>query len=137
MCVLRPFRLWLWSETLFRHLPKRTFTAYWWGPMLQTLIRAAHHTKRHMPFAFAMMKVVVPRPVRKRLYRRYFEREINQNASVQTIFENIYNRNWWQSGESRSGTGSELAQTEEFGRALEVWLVRYAPEVSTILDAPC
>ena len=28
MCVLRPFRLWLWSETLFRHLPKRTFTAY-------------------------------------------------------------------------------------------------------------
>ena len=105
--------------------------------MLQTLIRAAHHTKRHMPFAFAMMKVVVPRPVRKRLYRRYFEREINQNASVQTIFENIYNRNWWQSGESRSGTGSELAQTEEFGRALEVWLVRHAPEVSTILDAPC
>jgi hypothetical protein len=30
--VLRPFRLWLWSETLFCHLPKRTFTSYRWGP---------------------------------------------------------------------------------------------------------
>src|SRR4029077_9673858 len=133
MCVLRPFRLWLWSETLFRHLPKRTFTAYWWGPVLQTLIRAAHQTKRHMPFAFAMMKVVVRRPVRKRLYRRYFEREINQNASVQTIFENIYNRNWWQSGESRSGTGSELAQNGEVWSAPEALLVPHAPGGSTIM----
>jgi len=61
--------------------------------MLQTLIRLAHQTKRHMPFAFGIMKLAVPRPVRTGLYRRYFEREINQNATVQTIFENIYNRN--------------------------------------------
>ena len=88
--------------------------------MLQTLIRLAHQTKRHMPFAFGIMKLAVPRPVRRGLYRRYFEREINQNATVQTIFENIYNRNWWQSGESRSGTGSELAQTNELSRALRV-----------------
>jgi hypothetical protein len=32
VCVLRPFRLWLWSETLFRHLRKRMFTSYRWGP---------------------------------------------------------------------------------------------------------
>ena len=31
-CVLGPFRLWLWCETLFRHLPKRMFTSYRWGP---------------------------------------------------------------------------------------------------------
>ena len=105
--------------------------------MLQTLIRLAHQTKRHMPFAFGIMKLAVPRPVRRGLYRRYFEREINQNATVQTIFENIYNRNWWQSGESRSGTGSELAQTNELSRALEGWLVRHAAEISTVLDAPC
>ena len=27
-----PFRLWLWCKTLFRHLPKRMFTSYRWGP---------------------------------------------------------------------------------------------------------
>ena len=32
VCVLGPFRLWLWCETLFCHLPKRMFTTYRWGP---------------------------------------------------------------------------------------------------------
>jgi hypothetical protein len=105
--------------------------------VLQTMIKVAHRAKRKMPTVFNVVKIAVPRPVRKRLYRTYFEREINQNASVQTIFENIYYRNWWQSDESHSGTGSELSQTQALACKLEAWLAHHAAEVSTFLDAPC
>jgi len=105
--------------------------------MLQRLIQLAHQKKRQMPLVFNILKLAVPRPVRRRVYRRYFEREINQNGSVRTVFENIYDRNWWQSAESRSGLGSELSQTVGLRHALKDWLRQHAAEVSVLLDAPC
>jgi hypothetical protein len=105
--------------------------------MLQRLIELAHHTKRQTPLAFNVMKLAVPRPLRQRLYRSYFERKINQNASARTVFENIYSRNWWRSAESRSGLGSELSQTKGLREALASWLAKHASEISIFLDAPC
>lgn len=51
------------------------------------------------------------------------------------VFSDIYRRNRWQDEESRSGTGSNLAETEALRRQLpEVLAVLGA---ATLLDAPC
>lgn len=105
--------------------------------MLQTLLQLAHNAKQRMPRTYTVAAMVVPRPARRWIYKAYFESKINRNADVRTIFETIHDRNWWQSGESRSGLGSELVRTNEFRQALEEWLARHAGEITTLLDAPC
>jgi hypothetical protein len=81
--------------------------------------------------------MAVPKALRRKIYETYFESTINRNADVRTVFETIHERNWWHSGESRSGLGSELSRTEEFRQALQEWLERHKTEIKTVLDAPC
>ena len=50
-------------------------------------------------------------------------------------FNQIYNDNTWGSGESRSGRGSELAQTKKKSEALPSLLAELG--VSSLLDVPC
>lgn len=50
-------------------------------------------------------------------------------------FNQIYNDNTWGSGESRSGRGSELAQTKHIREALPSLLAELG--VSSLLDVPC
>lgn len=80
---------------------------------------------------------LVPRGLREWLYYRRLERSAGAQAGARAVFEAIYDKNWWQSAESRSGPGSELAYTSEFRALLEDWLARHAHEVGTLLDAPC
>jgi SAM-dependent methyltransferase len=58
-----------------------------------------------------------------------------EQPSLEKRFTDIYNENIWESEESRSGPGSELAYTE----ALRDWLVENIPalEIKVLLDAPC
>ena len=58
-----------------------------------------------------------------------------EQPSLEKRFTDIYNENSWESEESRSGPGSELAYTE----SLRDWLVENVPalEVKVLLDAPC
>jgi hypothetical protein len=51
------------------------------------------------------------------------------------VFERIWQNNNWDSHESRSGPGSELARTQPFRLALEDFLEKV--EARTLLDAPC
>ncbi len=52
------------------------------------------------------------------------------------VFTAIWRDNAWGSTESRSGRGSERANTEVVRAALADWL-RAHPEIRTLLDAPC
>jgi hypothetical protein len=70
---------------------------------------------------------------------RYFMRKLRARRFAgrprEEVFGEIYVRNSWGSGESVSGPGSELAQTEVIRGALP-GLVRRL-DVRTFLDAPC
>jgi len=55
--------------------------------------------------------------------------------TLEERFTEIYNGNFWESEESRSGPGSEMAYTE----SLRAWLIKNVPAlgVNVLLDAPC
>jgi hypothetical protein len=75
--------------------------------------------------------------VRAWLYRLNFDKRIANSNDPKDVFEKIYKTNWWQSAESVSGPGSDMAFTAEFRVALEDWLARHSGEVKVFLDAPC
>lgn len=52
-----------------------------------------------------------------------------------TAFDNIYTSNAWDSTESRSGPGSEVARTRRYAQALRDYLSRH--QVESVFDAPC
>lgn len=63
------------------------------------------------------------------------KRSAFSSMSTSEIFTHIYNSNHWKSGESVSGTGSELTQVEAFVKDLERLFVDL--NVRSILDIPC
>jgi SAM-dependent methyltransferase len=67
-------------------------------------------------------------------HRREY-REMLTIGDAKTRFEQIYAKNLWSDPESGSGTGSNLAATEEIRKALPELFERYA--VKTVLDVPC
>lgn len=58
-----------------------------------------------------------------------------QNKPVKDVFEAIYAQNHWNSTESVSGSGSELAQTEKVRAALPQLFQDY--QIQTVADIPC
>lgn len=57
------------------------------------------------------------------------------NLSLQERFELIYNENFWESEESRSGIGSEIENTKEVLKALEHFIKEF--KTKSIIDIPC
>ena len=57
------------------------------------------------------------------------------NLSLQERFELIYNENFWESEESRSGIGSEIENTKEVLKALEHFIKKF--KIKSIIDIPC
>lgn len=105
--------------------------------MLQQLLQLAQTAKQDMPNAYKLAVKTIPRPLRRLLYNSYFESKISRVADVRAVFETIHDSNLWNSTESRSGSGSELARTQIVRLGLEDWLKRHRTEISTFLDAPC
>jgi hypothetical protein len=66
---------------------------------------------------------------------RYLLRQQWRVGSVQEKFHRIYQRNAWASGESVSGPGSEVAQTEVIRNALPAILDELG--AGSLLDVPC
>jgi len=71
-----------------------------------------------------------PQRVRYQAFRRGLK-----GRDPRDVFVEIYERNLWESGESRSGIGSEAVATENIRRHLPVILERFS--IASILDAPC
>lgn len=59
----------------------------------------------------------------------------SHSDNVSEIFERIFDKNLWQSTESVSGKGSEIAAAKNLLRQLPVLLKKY--DIKTITDAPC
>jgi hypothetical protein len=56
-------------------------------------------------------------------------------SDIKDRFTKIYEANYWNSGESRSGAGSTLDAADLFGTELESFLLNQ--NIESILDAPC
>lgn len=56
-------------------------------------------------------------------------------GSIEEKFAFIYKKNWWKSGESRSGPGSTLVYTSNLRAELPSLIQQYS--IKTVLDAPC
>jgi hypothetical protein len=54
---------------------------------------------------------------------------------IEQLFTSIYKTNFWQSGESVSGPGSELRFTRRMSQELSALLKRFG--ITSIADAPC
>ena len=68
-------------------------------------------------------------------YYNNFSKSKFSNLSIQERFELIYNENFWESDESRSGIGSEIENTKEALKALEYIIKEY--RIKSIIDVPC
>jgi hypothetical protein len=88
-------------------------------------------------FARGLVGRFVDRDARR---ARYYQRKlanVRDTSSTHDVFETIYRDNLWDSAESRSGPGSELAYTAPLRSALGDWMHRHASDVTTFFDAPC
>jgi len=63
------------------------------------------------------------------------KKEILSEDSIEERFSKIYNYNYWFSDESRSGTGSDLANTKNIRKHLPLIVKRF--NIESIFDAPC
>jgi hypothetical protein len=67
---------------------------------------------------------------------RYLEFQTRlKGRDPQDVFVEIYERNLWESAESRSGIGSEAVATENIRLHLPIIFERF--KVTSVLDAPC
>lgn len=70
-----------------------------------------------------------------KLIRNYSHKKILKSPNLSDRFISIYEKNFWQSTESKSGEGSEI----DYTRNIRDWLVKKIPEldIKTFVDAPC
>ena len=57
------------------------------------------------------------------------------NLNTNEVFTEIYKNNYWKSSESKSGTGSEIIQTELLINELDKLLIKL--NIESVLDLPC
>lgn len=90
--------------------------------------------KRHTPRLYASIRNNAPSRLRS---------SINECLTVESlgtddpklIFTNVFRKNWWNNGESRSGWGAEMRRTVSIRAALPSFVQRHS--VRSLLDAPC
>jgi len=90
--------------------------------------------KRHTPRLYASIRNNAPARLRS---------TINEHMTIESlgtddpklVFTNIFQKNWWNNGESRSGWGAELRRTVSIRAALLLFVQRHS--IRSLLDAPC
>lgn len=65
----------------------------------------------------------------------FIEKFTLRNKTRAQIFEHIYRTKYWRGEKSRSGSGSDNAQTSVLRKELPILLKKY--RIKTLLDAPC
>src|SRR6202051_1321856 len=90
--------------------------------------------KRHPPRFYASIRNNAPRRLRSIINERMTVDSLGTDNAKQ-VFTNIFKRNWWNNGESRSGWGAELKRTVSIRAELPAFVQRHS--VRSLLDAPC
>ncbi len=68
-------------------------------------------------------------------YYNNFSKSKFSKLSLKERFELIYNENFWESNESRSGIGSEIKNTKEVLKSLDQIIKDF--KIKSIIDIPC
>ncbi|WP_213774041.1 hypothetical protein [Bradyrhizobium sp. dw_78] len=90
--------------------------------------------KRHTPRFYASIRNNAPPGLRSIINERMTVDSLGTD-DPKLVFTNIFQRNWWNNGESRSGWGAELQRTVSIRAELEKFVQRQS--VHSLLDAPC
>src|SRR6202790_5369697 len=90
--------------------------------------------KRHTPRFYASIRNNAPRRLRSIINERMTVDSLGTDNAKQ-VFTNIFKRNWWNNGESRSGWGAELKRTVSIRGWL--WVCDSRHSVRSQADAPC
>ena len=77
----------------------------------------------------------IRRLLTKSFIKKAKKRRILKHVTIEDRFTEIYKLLWWQSKESVSGVGSELAQTEDIRKHLPILLKTLS--IESVFDAPC
>ncbi|MEA2830289.1 MAG: hypothetical protein QOF22_1037 [Bradyrhizobium sp.] len=90
--------------------------------------------KRHTPRFYASIRNNAPHRLRSIINERMTVDNLGTDNPKQ-IFTNIFRKNWWNNGESRSGWGAELKRTVSIRAELPEFVRRQS--IGSLLDAPC
>jgi hypothetical protein len=90
--------------------------------------------KRHTPRFYASIRHNTPRQLRSIINERMTVDSLGADNPKQ-VFTNIFRKNWWNNGESRSGWGAELKRTVSIRAELPEFVRRHS--IGSLLDAPC
>ena len=90
--------------------------------------------KRHTPRFYASIRNNAPGRLRSIINERMTVDSLGTDNPKQ-VFTNIFRRNWWNNGESRSGWGAELKRTVAIRAELPEFVRRHS--IQSLLDAPC
>jgi hypothetical protein len=90
--------------------------------------------KRHTPRFYASIRNSAPRRLRSIINERMTLDSLGADNPKQ-VFTNIFRKNWWNNGESRSGWGAELKRTVSIRAELPEFVSRHS--IGSLLDAPC
>jgi hypothetical protein len=77
----------------------------------------------------------LPSAIKYRLNRVFHEKMLFRLASKENVFASIWRNNYWGSGESLSGPGATLEQTENLRRKMPAMF--NSKGIKSVFDAPC
>ncbi len=89
--------------------------------------------KKRAPRLYLFLRNSAPSGLRSAVNETMTAHSLGRDA--REVFTNVYRKNWWNNGESRSGWGSELRKTQTIRAALPSFVARNA--IGSLLDAPC
>lgn len=103
-------------------------------PLSRTVTEAALLLKRHTPWLYTSIRNNAPRGLRAIINERMTVDSLGSD-DPKLVFTNIFQKNWWDNSESRSGWGAELRRTVSIRTELPGFVQRYS--IGSLLDAPC
>jgi hypothetical protein len=100
----------------------------------KTVTDAALLLKKRAPRLYRSVRDTAPRRLRSIINEKMTVDSLGA-GDPREVFTNIFKRNWWNNGESRSGWGAELKRTTSIRADLSDFARRHS--LQSLLDAPC
>lgn len=100
----------------------------------KAVTEAALMLKRRTPRLCASIRNNAPRRIRS-VINEMMTIESLGTGDPKQVFTNVFRKNWWNNGESRSGWGAEMKRTASIRSALSDFAQRHS--LRSLLDAPC
>ncbi|MDE2473345.1 MAG: class I SAM-dependent methyltransferase [Bradyrhizobium sp.] len=100
----------------------------------RTVTETALLLKYRAPWLYASIRDNTPTRLRSIINARMTIDSLGTD-DPELVFTNIFRKNWWNNGESRSGWGAELQRTMSIRLGLPEFVQRHS--IGSLLDAPC